>query len=169
MYTSVRKGWGENYLKSTKMIATAPEKWADAMAFQISWHCRKLAENYHRWFDAGDLSSIEMLEAIVLVCEKTPHIKHWLPTREAKIVAQWRKQGGVEPANLVIRQSSTMIGDKPKRAPNTSTVHVKGTFDAAVYGRDCPKANHTHATNSCENCRACWDKSIPNVSYQFHR
>lgn len=171
MYPSVRQGWGENYLKATTMIAAHPDHWARAMAFQITHHAKKNAEDYHRWFDAGDLQSVEMLRAIVLVCLLTPHVKHWLPTREAKIVADWRKAGGVEPANLVIRISSTMIGDKPRNAPNTSTVHRYGE---AHVGHACPSDTAEHRAQSkdgkanCASCRACWSRSVSNVSYPLH-
>jgi hypothetical protein len=171
MYPSVRQGWGENYLKATTMIAAHPEHWARAMAFQVAHHAKKNNEDYHRWFDAGDLQSVDRLAAIVLVCLLTPHIKHWLPTREAKIVADWRKAGGVEPDNLVIRISSTMIGDKPRNAPNTSTVHDEGQ---AYVGHECPsdtpahRALHKEGKANCGPCRACWTKEVPNVSYPLH-
>lgn len=171
MYPSVKQGWAYNHASAIALIATDDglERWARFMAFQIQWHAKRLGELYHRWYDAGDLQSVRMLQAIVRVCQLTPEVRHWLPTREAQMVAQWRREGGVEPDNLVIRISSTMIGDRPRRASHTSTVHMKGTFDAAVHRHDCPKANHTHASNSCEKCRNCWDKSIDNVSYQYHR
>jgi hypothetical protein len=170
MYPSVKKGWMDNYLRATTMIASMPEKWAAAMAFQVQHQAKKNGEDYHRWFDAGDLQSVEMLAAIVLVCLLTPHIKHWLPTREAKIVADWRKAGGVEPANLIIRISSTMIGDAPRNASHTSTVHRKGSAHA---GHACPSTSERHrAANGgkpgCHDCRACWDKAVPNVSYPLH-
>lgn len=174
MYTSVRKGWGSNYLAATKMIAEAPDKWSDAMAFQVKHHCAKLGEPFMRWFDAGDLQSVQMLRAIVATCVKTATIKHWLPTREGQIVAQWKREGGTLPDNLVIRISSTMIGDAPRDkfaesiGVQTSTVHRHGDFTAEKFGHDCPKANKTHTTNSCEDCRNCWDPAIENVSYQFH-
>lgn len=172
MYPSVRQGRAYNHASTIALIATddGMERWARFMAFQIKWHAKRLGELYHRWFDAGDLASVRMLQAIVRVCELTPEVRHWLPTREARMVAQWRREGGTEPDNLVIRISATMIGDRPVRhASHTSTVHRKGAFDAAVHGHDCPKANHTHATNACEGCRNCWDKAIDNVSYQYHR
>jgi len=50
---SVAKGWGDNYLKATSMIATAPERWSDAMAFQINRMADKTGERFHRWFDGG--------------------------------------------------------------------------------------------------------------------
>jgi hypothetical protein len=171
MYPSVRMGWADNYLKSTRMIAEMPERWAEAMAFQIRHHAKKNGENYHRWFDAGDLQSVEMLAAIILVCLLTPEVSHWLPTREAKIVADWIKSGGVVPSNLVIRISSTMIGDGPRNASHTSTVHRHG---AAHAGHACPSDSAEHRAHSpegkanCANCRACWSRDVPNVSYPLH-
>lgn len=170
MYTSARKGWADNYLKAEKLIATRPAQWAAAMAFQIRWHLKRLGEDCHRWFDAGDLQSVDMLRAIVLVCEQTPEIRHWLPTREAGIVAAWRKAGGSEPANLVIRISSTMVGDAPRKAPHTSTVHRPGE---TAFGHACPASSAKHrelndGKSFCGPCRACWDSSVPNVSYPFH-
>ena len=33
---SVNKGWTDNYLAATRMIATSPDKWAAGAAFQIN-------------------------------------------------------------------------------------------------------------------------------------
>lgn len=167
---SARKGWSANLDKAAHWIETAPDAWSDAMAFQIRWQLQKLGENVHRWFDAGDLQSIKMLRAIVRVCELTPEIRHWLPTREAAIVKAWRAEGGIEPANLVIRISATMVGDKPLNYPNTSTVHRK---DQQAFGHACPASSPKHralndGNSFCGPCRACWDKSVPNVSYPLH-
>ena len=160
---SVNQGWTKNYLKATKLIADNPERWASAAAFQIARIADKSQEFYHRWFDSGDLDSVDMLRAIVLAVELTPHIKHWLPTREAKIVQQYRKKYGNEPSNLIIRVSATMIGDKPIRGhANTSTVHVNNTDH---YGYACPAPKQD---NNCGSCRACWSHDVPNVSYTKH-
>nr|WP_319513362.1 hypothetical protein [uncultured Cohaesibacter sp.] len=163
MRPSVDMGWTANYLKATAMIAKAPEKWADAMAFQINREADKTGEKYHRWFDSGDLQSVEMLRAIVLTCERTPEIAHWLPTREAGMVKQYLKEFGPFPSNLVVRMSSTMIGDRPRAGHgNTSTVHAKG--DTPV-GYVCPARDQG---NACGDCRACWDLDVKNVSYPLH-
>lgn len=163
MRPSVNQGWMANYLKAVTLINSNPDKWADAMAFQINRHATKSGENYHRWFDSGDLDSVAMLRAIVLACEKTPQIKHWLPTREAKIVKAYRKQYGLEPSNLVIRVSATMIGDKPIAGHDlTSTVHRKGETS---HGYACPAPTQG---NNCGDCRACWSAFVPNVSYTKH-
>jgi hypothetical protein len=160
---SVDQGWQANYVKATTMIASNPERWADAVAFQIKRIADKSGELYHRWFDSGDLDSVDMLRAIVIACNKTPHIKHWLPTREARIVKEYRKQYGKEPSNLVIRVSATMIGDKPISGHTlTSTVHRKGE---TAFGHECPAPKQN---NNCGDCRACWSNTVANVSYTKH-
>jgi len=163
MRPSVNMGWEANYLKATRMISENPEKWSDAMAFQIVKASEKTGEPFHRWFDSGDLQSLDMLKAIVRVAEKTPTIRHWLPTREAKIIKEYRKAYGNFPENLVVRVSATMIGDKPlANHENTSTVHRKAETPA---GHVCPARNQG---NACGPCRACWDKNVSNVSYPLH-
>jgi len=167
MYPSVRQGWLSNYLAATKMIEENPAQWAKAMAYQVARHALKSGEPFHRWFDAGDLQSVAMLDAIIAVCLLTPNIKHWLPTRELTFVKASKRP---VPTNLVIRISSTMVGDLPRNAPNTSTVHSHGqTF----VGKPCPSTTAEHrALNGgkpcCGPCRACWDKSVPNVPYPLH-
>ena len=184
---SVDKGWTNNLLKAEKLIADNPMLWAKQMKFQIERGCKKLGVYFHRWFDSGDLQSIEMLHAIVLTAQLTPQIKHWLPTREAKIVKDYRKQYGQEPSNLVIRVSATMIGDKPITGhKNTSTVHRKGE---TIHGKEClayrtnkdfeviaekvfknmtRDEKKTQDFGHCGNCRACWSNDVENISYPLH-
>jgi len=160
---SVDKGWTSNYLTSTKMISENPDKWAAACAFQIKRMAAKSGETNHRWFDSGDLASVAMLGAICKAAELTPQIDHWLPTREAKIVKDFKAAGGVIPSNLVIRISSTMIGDKPIAGhANTSTVHRKGETPV---GHICPASQQD---GNCGTCRACWSHDVDNVSYPLH-
>jgi len=157
MRPSVDKGYKANLAKYT---ASDRKGWIAAIAFQI---IRQNTDGHHRWFDAGDLQSIEMLEDIVSVCKITPNIKHWLPTREVKIVSDYRKANGAFPDNLVVRVSSPMIDDKPLiRYGNTSTVHTKGK---PHHGMACEASTRG---NNCGPCRACWDKTIPNISYPKH-
>ena len=169
---SVDKGWTNNYFKATKVISDNPSKWVEACTFQITRISKKTGECYHRWFDSGDLQSVEMLTAICSVATSTLQVKHWLPTREAKIVKDFLKSGGVIPNNLVVRVSSTMIDDAPiKGHANTSTVHRK---NSAPHGHSCPASSEAHRAlrtdnaANCGPCRACWDKSVPNVSYPLH-
>ena len=158
---SVHQGWLANYIKAYRLIESDPAQWSRACAFQIERAYKKSGEPYHRWFDSGDLQSSAMLSAIAETARLTPHVKHWLPTREAKLVQDWMARN-VCPDNLIIRVSATMIGDSPRNAELTSTVHRKG--DSPI-GHACPASKQG---NQCGACRACWSDTVRNVSYPLH-
>ena len=163
---SVNQGWSNNQRLADNLIAKAPHKWVASMVFQIEKAAIKSGQPFHRWFDSGDLSGVDMLAAIVKVAKATPHIKHWLPTRETAVVKAYRAQGGSIPRNLRIRLSATMVGDTPlasakRLGVSTSTVHSKGQ---AYVGHQCPAPDQS---NACGACRVCWSSPI-NVSYRKH-
>ena len=134
-------------------------KFIDAMVVLIT---RYNKTNYFRWFDSGDIHDMAMLEKIVCICQKTPEIKHWLPTREVKIVSDYLKIYKEFPENLVVRVSAPMIDGEPLKSFRwTSTVHDK----IKPTGHDCPAR---FQQNKCMDCRACWDKRVKNVSYHKH-
>jgi hypothetical protein len=131
-------------------------QWVEAMVVLV----KRYSPDVFRWHDSGDLQGLQHLKKIFEVCELTPNTKHWIPTREAGILKEYK---GTVPKNLAIRLSSTMIGDKPMSSwPLTSTVHKK---DQKFFGRECPAPT---TNNECGTCRACWDQSIPNISYNYH-
>lgn len=121
--------------------------------------------DYFRWHDSGDLVDLEHLNAIVTICKATPETKHWLPTKEKSLVLRYQRLFGSFPDNLTVRVSGAMVNGLPPVVPDgvlTSTVHTLGSH---VDGYNCP----CHAQdNQCKDCRACWDKSISNVSYLEH-
>ena len=118
---------------------------------------------YFRWKDSGDIDSLAELERIVRVCQNTPKVKHWLPTREVKIVSDYLKIYKSFPSNLVVRASSPMVNGEPlPNFPNTSTVHGKGK---KWYGKQCIAYKQD---NECKDCRACWNTKVKNVSYKQH-
>lgn len=163
---SVNQGWTNNQRLAVQLIATAPHKWVAAMVFQVEKAAIKSGQPFHRWFDSGDLDSVDMLAAICKVAKATPSIKHWLPTRESSIVKAYRKQGGSIPRNLRIRLSATMVGDTPvtsakRLGVSTSTVHAKGK---PYVGHQCPAPDQS---GNCGDCRTCWTSPI-NVSYRKH-
>jgi len=151
---SVDKGYKKNLFK---WQVSNTSNWVDAMVFQIL----RAKVKEHRWFDSGDLQSLEMLEAIVEVARKTPKVKHWLPTKEYKVAAKYLKTNTL-PKNLVLRVSATMIDGNPSKVfKNTSTVHKNNK----AIGFECKARTRG---NACGPCRACWDKRIKNVSYPKH-
>lgn len=119
---------------------------------------------FHRWHDSGDLQSIEHLAAICRVAERTPKISHWLPTQEAGMVLAHTGAGGEIPSNLVVRVSSVMIDDGPRRSwPTTSAVSATSRAPAGAHVCPAPRQG-----NICGSCRACWSPSVAHVVYHLH-
>ena len=135
-------------------------RYVESMIYMINKHSKK--SGHFRWFDSGDLADISMLEKIVMICQNTSEIKHWLPTREVKIVKDYLKIYKEFPNNLLVRVSAPMIDGEPlKSFKYTSTVHHKKN----AIGHDCQSR---FQNNECRDCRACWSKEVKNVSYHKH-
>ena len=159
MRPSVDKGWKANQAKLEAAIANGTiELWAHGIAYQIT----KAGQSHNRFLDAGDLVSVDGLQAFVLVAKLTPSVLHWVPTREAMIVKAWLKAHPEGfPANMIVRVSATKVNDAPRKFANTSTVHKNATPE----GHICPASTQG---NKCGDCRACWDHDVANVSYPLH-
>ena len=144
-----------------RLDAIKKPEWVDYMAELLTLKYKNVVKSkrYHRWFDSGDLQSIWHLAQIFEVCELTPHIRHWLATREYKILSQIKYED--IPKNLVVRASGIKIdGQPPKFWKWTSTVHTKKPI-----GRECPAYKQD---GECGSCRSCWSRSVKQVSYKEH-
>jgi hypothetical protein len=125
----------------------------------------KRSIRYFRWHDSGDIQSVSHLRNIVLVCLATPGTRHWLPTREYRIVEQYIEQYGALPANLVVRASAHMIGaTAPSRFRHSSMVLPKG-IESAEGAFTCPAPLQG---NECRGCRACWSSNASTIAYRVH-
>ena len=132
-----------------RLASLVQGSWVAAMVAQVK------RQKYFRWHDAGDVQSPEHMNKILEVCRQTPDTKHWLPTQERPYLPQPE----MVPDNLVIRLSGSKVDGPPPTAwPHTSSVTTKG-------GASCPSAQQG---GKCKECRACWTKSIKNVSYGKH-
>ena len=122
------------------------------------------SESFFRWFDSGDLQSVEMLAAIVAVAVATPGTQHWLATRERGIVKAWLDAGNAWPDNLVCRISATYFDEVPanRLTPWSSMAH-KGTPMAEAWNCPAPAQG-----GSCGDCRACWSQDVALVTYHAH-
>jgi len=142
--------------------AIALPEWIDYMAEMLTLKYKNLTKSrrYHRWFDSGDVQSYEHLMKIFEVCELTPHLKYWLATRESQILDRIKEED--VPKNLCLRVSATKVdGALPKFWKWTSGVHK----DKRHKGKEC-RAYTTN--NNCGDCRACWSRSVKQVSYEEH-
>ena len=136
-----------------RLAALQHPDWVQAMATVInSERVSKL--KVFRWHDAGDVQDPAHLQKIFEVCELTPTVQHWMPTREA-----WVKDHMSScPKNLIVRLSMTMV-DQPAAGTwdNTSTVVTSGAT--------CPAPSQG---GQCGDCRNCWSSDIKNISYGKH-
>ena len=136
--------------------------WVASMVYLINHQGNKKDQNYFRWHDSGDLQSLEHLKKIVEICKQTPNIKHWLPTREYKIVRDFLHWESF-PSNLTVRLSAHQIDEKPPKIIECQTSTVNK--DKPALGVQCESFKQD---NKCLDCRKCWDKSIDNISYKYH-
>ena len=134
-----------------RLAALAHASWITAMVTLMKGF------KHFRWHDSGDLQGAQHLKNILEVCKRTPDTKHWLPTREARLLALMDPD--IIPKNLIIRLSATKVnGAAGKSWPWTSTV-TDGK------GKTCPAPDQG---GQCKSCRNCWDRSIKNVIYAKH-
>ncbi len=128
------------------------EKLADSKAAKVG---------FFRWHDSGDLQSVSHLAAIAEIARRMPNVRFWLPTREKAFVLEYQRSNKA-PDNLIIRVSAAMIdGDAPAGFAHTSTVHKS----RPALGVEC--LAYTRG-GKCDDCRACWDSNVANVSYPKH-
>lgn len=122
-------------------------------------------DRYFRWFDSGDMYALGLAEKILEIMQRTPWVRHWLPTRMHK----FRKFKAVinemnALPNVVVRLSSDSISGELIDGQYTSTIvpFVEDATDEMVacgaYERD----------GKCGDCRACWDKTVANIAYPAH-
>ena len=133
-----------------RLKALSDSRWVRAMVVLMK------DRKFFRWHDSGDIQSAWHLKRILEVCKQTPNTKHWLPTREAKLLALM--DPNTIPPNLIIRLSATKVdGAASKSWPWTSTVSTKD--------KTCPAPNQG---GKCLDCRACWSRDIQNITYAKH-
>lgn len=139
-------------------------RWVEAMVKLVYWQTAETGVPYFRWFDSGDLQSVEMLRQICAVANGTPEIRHWLPTREYRIVEAYLEDEALPP-NLTVRVSGALIDGQAPRTLGlpTSTVHTNAPPRKSLVctARDVDPVN-------CGSCRACWNNGVANVSYPLH-
>ena len=132
-----------------RLEAITSPQWVTAMVHLIN----SKKPDVFRWHDSGDVQDLDHLKKIYSVCRATPTRRHWLPTREAWIKDHLDRK----PANLVIRFSPPMIGQRNDSWPNSSEVVTSGAT--------CPAPKQD---NECLDCRQCWDPKVKTVSYGKH-
>lgn len=155
-------------------------RWIDAMVRMITSSCTP-PNDYFRWHDSGDLQGIWHFANIVTVCERTPQVTHWIPTREYEYVAAYLATGKKIPSNLTVRLSAHTIDSEPVipdhlvdrighlPVSTVSSVSLIRSGFQIVEGKGSIECRAVEARdNRCGPCRACWDPRVICVSYPQH-
>jgi hypothetical protein len=133
------------------------DEWVDDMVKALD------SSRYFRWFDSGDMYSLDLAHKITEVILRTPHCKHWLPTRMHKfdkfkpIIEALNKLD-----NVVVRLSSDSVTGAVIEGLNTSTIFSDTLPEGAT---ECQAYQHD---GKCNGCRACYDKTVSVIAYKAH-
>ena len=102
-----------------------------AMTAMIRWYA---AERF-RWFHSGDLQGVNHLRNIIQVCLATPHVLHWLPTREGAVL-QARK-GEIPPTQIIrlLKLEERPANMQPWLDMLESLQHPKGEVRIGIVGK----------------------------------
>jgi len=149
-----------------RLIGTYHHQWKDAMIMLID---RYIDPNdpYFRWLDSGDIPHQKMLLDIVEIAKALPHINFWLPTQERK---QLKILTDI-PDNLCIRVSNARLNDHDYNSntwwtsSSVTTVDKEEVYSFTFDGFTCPSYQYS---NTCGDCRMCWDKDNSHTIYYIH-
>ena len=127
---------------------------------------KSLAKQTHfRWFDSGDMYTLELAEKIYSVMVATPHVKHWLPTRMVKFAKFAEVIGKMRALdNVMVRFSSDSVTGEFIAGVHGSVIvpaadeAPESTFVCGAYTRG----------GKCGDCRACYDKNVDVIAYPAH-
>jgi hypothetical protein len=121
------------------------------------------SSRYFRWFDSGDMFSLDLANKILDVMIATPHCKHWLPTRMhkfSKFADVINKMQALP--NVVVRFSSDSVQGEIIAGNTTSTI-FSDTVPAGA--TECQAYQHN---GKCNGCRACYNKDVKVIAYKSH-
>jgi hypothetical protein len=122
-------------------------------------------QTHFRWFDSGDMYSLELAEKMLAIMVGTPNTKHWLPTRMhkfSKFAAIIAKMAALP--NVMVRPSSDAVDGTYTKGVHGSTIIPEGMATPdGVTVCTAPKQG-----GKCLSCRACYDKAVPVIGYVAH-
>ena len=150
---------GTKAVRADNKQAWQDDGWVETMVAALK------KQSYFRWFDSGDMYSIALALKMYEVMVRTPHVKHWLPTRMHKfpkynqIIAKMQAL-----PNVMVRPSSDAINGTFTAGLHGSTILPAGmTVPAGVKVCTAPTTN-----GKCSGCRACYSKDVAVVGYIAH-
>ena len=150
---------GVKAVRSDNKLAWQEDSWVDTMVKALT------KQRFFRWFDSGDMYSMELAEKMLAVMVATPHVKHWLPTRMYKFTKFHDILATMQALpNVMVRASSDAVD-------GTFTPGVHGSTilpDATSVPNGVTVCNAYQHGGKCNGCRACYDKSVAVIGYPAH-
>jgi hypothetical protein len=133
-------------------------EWVDDMVQELD------SDRYFRWFDSGDMYTLGLAEKILEVMQRTPWVRHWMPTRMHKF-PKFRDvlQRMQALDNVSVRFSSDSVTGEYIPGLHGSVIVPDSTFKTPA--TICKAYEHG---GKCNKCRACWDKTVPVIAYPAH-
>ena len=151
--------------KGTKAVRSDNKQDAKRAGWAADMVAALKKQKHFRWFDSGDMYSLELAEKIYHVMKHTPGTKHWLPTRMAKfpkfadVIARMQAL-----PNVMVRFSSDAVDGSYTPGVHGSTILPEGmAAPAGVTVCQAPQQD-----GKCLDCRACYDKQVPVIGYVAH-
>jgi len=173
-YCYARKGSYVRYKNVNKFREANDVDWRT-----IDWESRMIAgmsgQPYFRWFDSGDIYNVELAEKIYSVCKATPDTKHWIATKAyvRPEIAVWLKKLNTLP-NVCCRYSVLKLDEfhSMRDIPHavvSAQKSINSNMIANLGIHLCGATwEHDRTKGQCGECRACWNKNVPIVSYKLH-
>ena len=122
-------------------------------------------ERFFRWFDSGDIYHPALAFKIYLICQQTPWVSHWIPTKSytiPKIRAVLDRIAALP--NVALRFSSPNVNGDFVPGLHGSVVIPHDTFETSA---DIVCGAYTRG-GKCGDCFACYDKNVNVVAYVAH-
>ena len=121
-----------------------------------------------RFFDSGDICSVDFLHRMVLLCEKTPDVRYMAFTKQYELVNDYISEHGELPDNLNIIFSAW---DKLWNVPNPYNLPVAYVdFKDKRMNPEFPKNSFRcpMKESTCSACKVCWNKNLKAVIFKQH-
>jgi hypothetical protein len=125
-----------------------------------------------RWFDSGDIFSIEFIKALIEVCNNTKQTTHWIPT------TSWNYNESDKIEFLALLQVLQSLPNVRLRASNPGANQV---LNKEVYplqsvvvdklGKSTKELFYCPASlqaGKCGTCKACYKSSLKTIAYLKH-
>ena len=122
-------------------------------------------DTHFRWFDSGDMYSLELANKMLAIMTATPNTKHWLPTRMYKFPKFQAVLKAMQALpNVMVRYSSDAVDGSYTEGLHGSTI-VPDATSAPAGVTVCQAYSQG---GKCLTCRACYNKDIAVIGYPAH-